>query len=187
MTAGVADGLVVRVDRLDPGQVQQRVEQRGGVPGREHEPVAVGPHRQLGVEPQEPRPQRVAHRRQRHRRARMPRVRRLHRVHRQRADGVDGQLVDRLGVEVDVRLGPHGHRSVLTDGVRFELPDSIQCTIVLGEIHYRRAGAGSCPPQHAFVTSVHVPVQSGGTSCTHNRDGQGPPCRCLHPVTAPRW
>ena len=108
---GRAHGLVVRVDRLDPGQVQQRVEQRRGVPGGQHEPVAVGPHRQLRVEPQEPRPERVAHRGQRHRRARMPRVRRLHRVHRQHADGVDGQLVDRLGVEVDVRLGPYGHRS----------------------------------------------------------------------------
>jgi hypothetical protein len=48
--------------------------------------------------------------------------------------------------------------------VRFELADSIQCTIVLGEIHYRRAGAGSWTPQHAFVTSVRVPVQSGGTA-----------------------
>src|SRR3954454_1414087 len=41
----------------------------------------------------------------------MPRVRGLHRVHRQRADGVHGQLVDRLGVEVDVRGRPYGHRS----------------------------------------------------------------------------
>ena len=111
---GRAHGLVVRVDRLDPGQVQQRVEQGRGVPGGEHEPVAVGPHRQLGVEPQVPRPERVAHRGQRHRRARVPRVRRLHRVHRQHADGVDGQLVDRLGVEVDVRGRPYGHRGVLS-------------------------------------------------------------------------
>ena len=106
-----AHGLVVRVDRLDPGQVQQRVEQRGGVPGGEHEAVAVGPHRQLGIEPEEPRPQRVPHRGQRHRRARVTRVRRLHRVHREYADGVDGQLVDRLGVKIDVRSRPYGHRS----------------------------------------------------------------------------
>ena len=98
--------------------MQQRVEQRGGVPGREHEAVAVGPHRQLGIEPEEPRPQRVAHRRQRHRRARVTRVRRLHRVHREHADGVDGQLVDRLGVEVDVRARPYGHRSRPFSGSR---------------------------------------------------------------------
>ena len=108
---GRAHDLVVRVDRLDAAQVQQRVEQGRGVPGGEHEAVAVGPHRQLRVEPQIARPQRVAHRGQRHRRARVPRVRRLHRVHREHADGVDGQLVDRLGVEVDVRGRAYGHRS----------------------------------------------------------------------------
>ena len=93
---GLAERLVVGVHRLHPGQVQHRVEQRRRVPGREHEPVPVGPDRQLRVEAQVVLPQRVGHRRQRHRGARVPGVRRLHRVHRQRADRVDRQLVDRL-------------------------------------------------------------------------------------------
>ena len=92
---GLADDLVVGVDRLDPGQVQHRVQQRRGVPDRKHEPIPIGPHRQLRVEPQVVPPQLVGHRGQRHRRAGMPRVGRLHRVHRQRADRVDGQLLDR--------------------------------------------------------------------------------------------
>ena len=37
--------LVVGIDRPHPGEVQQRVEQHRGVPGREHEAVAVRPDR----------------------------------------------------------------------------------------------------------------------------------------------
>ena len=93
---GLADDLVVGVDRLDPGQVQHRVQQRRRVPDRQHEPVPVGPHRQLRVEPQVVLPQPVGHRGQRHRGTGVPRVGRLHRIHRQRADRIDGQLLDRV-------------------------------------------------------------------------------------------
>ena len=93
---GLTDDLVVGVDRLDPGQVQHRVQQRRRVPDRQHEPVPVGPHRQLRVEPQVVLPQPVGHRGQRHRGTGVPRVGRLHRVDRQRADRVDGQLLDRV-------------------------------------------------------------------------------------------
>ncbi len=92
----LAERLVVGVHRLHPGQVQQRVEQRRRVPRGEHEPIPVGPDRQLGVEAKVVLPERVGHRRQRHRGARVPGVRRLHRVHRQGADRVDRELVDRL-------------------------------------------------------------------------------------------
>ena len=87
--------LVRRVDRLDAGEVQQRVQQHRGVPRREHEAVAVRPDRVVGVEAQEVLPQRVGDRRHRHRRPGMARVRRLHGVHRERADGGDGELVRR--------------------------------------------------------------------------------------------
>jgi len=92
----LADDLVVRVDRLHPGQMQHRIQQRRRVPDRQHEPIPVGPHRQLRVEPQVVLPQPVGHRGQRHRRAGMPRIGRLHRIHRQRANRIDGQLLNRV-------------------------------------------------------------------------------------------
>ncbi len=75
------------------GQKQQTVEQRTGVPGREHEPVAVGPRRILRIVPQVARPQDVGHRRRAHRHAGMPGVRLLNRVDRQHPDRVDTELV----------------------------------------------------------------------------------------------
>ena len=83
-------GLVaIGVDLLDPGQVEQRVEQHRGVADRQHEAIAVGPARIARIGAEEILPQRVADRRQRHRRAGMARIRLLDRVHRQRADRVD--------------------------------------------------------------------------------------------------
>ena len=91
---GVADDLVVGVDRLDPGQVEQRVEQHRGVAGGEHEAVAAGPDRVGGVEAQEALPERVGDGRERHRRPRVAGVRLLDRVDRERPDRVDAELVD---------------------------------------------------------------------------------------------
>ena len=90
----LALGLVVGVDRLDLGEVKQRVEQHRGVAGREHEAVAVGPDRVGGVEAQVALPERVGDRGQRHRRPRMPGVGLLDRVDRERPDRVDAELVD---------------------------------------------------------------------------------------------
>ena len=63
----VRPSLVVFADRLHPGQVQERVQQHRGVPGRKDEAVAVGPDWILRVEAQELLPQAVGHRRQGHR------------------------------------------------------------------------------------------------------------------------
>ena len=92
--------LVVGVDRLRPGQVQQRVEQHRGVPGGEHEAVAVGPDRIRGVEAQEALPEGVGDRGHRHRRARVAGVGLLDRVDRQGPDRVDAERVEvgRLGL-----------------------------------------------------------------------------------------
>ncbi len=92
---GLAEALVVGIDRPHAGQMQHRVEQHRGVPDREHEAVAVRPDRILGVEAQKALPERVDDRRHRHRRAGMARFRLLHRVHRQGADRVDAEIVDR--------------------------------------------------------------------------------------------
>ena len=75
-------------------QVQDRVQEHRGVPGAQHEAVAVEPVRVRGVVLHHLRVERVGHRRERHRRARMARVRLLDRVHRQGPDGVDGQLLE---------------------------------------------------------------------------------------------
>ncbi len=87
----LAQRLVLGVHRLDASQVEHRVEQHRGVARRQHEAIAVGPDRVVGVEAQETLPETVHHRGERHRRAGVAGVRRLHRVHRQGADRVDGE------------------------------------------------------------------------------------------------
>ena len=79
----VVEGHVV------PREVEQGVEEHGGVPAREDEPVASRPIRVQRVVPQVLRPQQVRQRRQPHRRAGVPRLRLLDRVDRQEPDGVD--------------------------------------------------------------------------------------------------
>jgi hypothetical protein len=98
-----AEHLVLRVDGLDAGQVQQAVEQHRGVAVRQHEAVAVRPDRIGRIEAQVALPQQICHRRQRHRRARMARIGRLHRVHRQGANRVDAELIE-------LRVLSHGCR-----------------------------------------------------------------------------
>ncbi len=103
----LAQPLVLRVHRLHAGQVQQRVDQHGGVAARQHEPVAVGPDRVVGIEAQEALPQAVGHGRQCHGGARMTGVGRLHGIHGQGPDRVDGELVEASLV---------GHESPLRGG-----------------------------------------------------------------------
>ena len=99
---GVAGGVRTPLAELaqvleletEPGEEQHRVQEHRGVPGGEHEPVAVGPVRRRGVVFHDPRPQHVRERRERHRRPRMPRVRLLNRVHGQAADHVDTELFE---------------------------------------------------------------------------------------------
>src|SRR5581483_12188269 len=92
---GLAKALVLRVDRLDTCQMQTRIEEHGGMPVGEHEPVAVRPDRVFGVEAQKTLPQGVDHRCECHRRAGMAGLRLLHGIHREGADRVDAKLVDR--------------------------------------------------------------------------------------------
>ena len=86
--------LVLRIDRLDAGQVQKRVEQHRRVPRGEHEAVAIGPDRILGIEAQKALPQAVGDGRHRHRRPRMPRIGLLNRVHGQRPHRIDSELIE---------------------------------------------------------------------------------------------
>jgi hypothetical protein len=90
----LAQRLILRIHGLDAREVQQAVEQHRGVPGREHEPIAVRPDRVLRVVAQEALPQAVRDRRHRHRRAGVARIGLLDGVHRQRANGVDAELVE---------------------------------------------------------------------------------------------
>ena len=85
---------VLEADAVVAGEVQARVEQHRGVPGGEHEPVAVGPRRVGGVVLHDPRVEHVRGRREAERGARMARLRGLDGVDRQRADRVDAELVE---------------------------------------------------------------------------------------------
>ena len=80
-----------------PRQVEQGVQQHGGVAAGEDEPVAVGPVGVGGVVPEEPVPQHIGRGRERHRRARVAGLGCLHRVHGQRSDGVDAAPGQRGG------------------------------------------------------------------------------------------
>jgi hypothetical protein len=74
-------------------EMQARVEEHRGVPGRKHEAVAVRPRRVDGVVPHDPPEEHVRRRREREGRAGMTRVRRLHGVDRERPDRVDAEAV----------------------------------------------------------------------------------------------
>ena len=86
----LAERFVFRVDGLDFGEVQERIEQHRCVAHGQDEPVAVRPDGVVRIEAQVSLPERVRDRRHGHGRARVAGVRLLHRVHRQRADCVDG-------------------------------------------------------------------------------------------------
>jgi hypothetical protein len=76
------------------GQVQQAVEQHGGMAPGEHETVAIRPVRVLRIVLHHPRPQDIAGRGQAHGGARVAGVGFLHRIHGQGADGVDAKIVN---------------------------------------------------------------------------------------------
>jgi hypothetical protein len=91
---GPVGRLIGRVRRADAGQVDQAVEQHGGMARGEHEPVAVGPVRVLGVVAQHPLPEGVRRRRHPHGRAGVPGLRLLHGIDRERPDRVYAELVE---------------------------------------------------------------------------------------------
>ena len=64
---GFADDLVLRVHRLHPAQVEEGVEEHGGVAVAEDEPVPVRPDGIGGVEVHHVLPERVGHGGERHR------------------------------------------------------------------------------------------------------------------------
>src|SRR6202521_2131477 len=75
-------------------QLQQGIQQNGGVPIGEHETVAVRPDRIFWVIAQKLLPQTVRDRSEIHRRPGVTRVRLLHRVHRKSTNRVDTQLIE---------------------------------------------------------------------------------------------
>ena len=78
-------------DRFVTGQMQQRIEQHGAVPGRQHETVAVGPVRPGGVKFQEPGEQHGRHVGHAHRHAGMAGPGLFHGVHGQGPDSIGEQ------------------------------------------------------------------------------------------------
>ena len=72
--------LVLGVDRFHAGEVEHGIQQHRGVSVRQHEPVAVGPDRILGIKTEEILPQGVDHGRQRHRGTGVAGVGRLDRI-----------------------------------------------------------------------------------------------------------
>ena len=88
----LAEPLVVRIHGSRSREVQHRPQQHRGMAIRQHEAIAIGPDRILGIEVHDAIPEGVDQGRERHRRSRMSRVGRLDCIHRQRPNGVDGEL-----------------------------------------------------------------------------------------------
>ena len=76
------------------GQVQQAVEQHGGVTGGEDESVAIRPVRVFGVVLHHLCPQHITGRSQTHGCSRVAGIGLLHRIHGQGADRVDAKIID---------------------------------------------------------------------------------------------
>ena len=93
----LAGGPALGVHLLHAGQMQHRVEQHRGMPSGQHEAIAVGPVRRLGIVVHHLVVEDVGHRRQGHRRAGMSALGRLDGVHGEGPDGVDRQLFQRSG------------------------------------------------------------------------------------------
>ncbi len=133
-----AQHLAVPVSPLDPGQVDQAVEQHRGVAAGQYEAVAVGPKRRLGIVAVEAGPQGVGHRRQAHRRPGVAGIGLLHRIDGQGADGVDGELVD---------IGGRGVWGVSSLGRSHDhvLPGSAAAEASNWEVRRRRAQTRDTP------------------------------------------
>ncbi len=90
----LAEGPDVIEGDTEARQVEQGVQQHGGVPVREHEAVAIGPQRLLGIDLQVPAPQHDGDVGHPHRGPGVPGGCTLDRVHGQGLDGVGGELLD---------------------------------------------------------------------------------------------
>src|SRR5579885_2088178 len=99
---GLADDLVLRIDREHSRQMQHRIKQHRGMPGGQHEAIAIRPDGIFRIEPQKPLPQAIYDRRHRHRSARMARVGLLNSHDRESAESVDAEVINRR-----VRHGNH--------------------------------------------------------------------------------
>ncbi len=96
-----ADDFVFCVDGFDAGEVEEGIEEHGGVAGGEDEAVAVGPDGVLGIEAEELRPERVGGGSEAHDGAGVSGVGFLDGVHPEGADGVDAEFIDVAFVEGD--------------------------------------------------------------------------------------
>ena len=93
---GLAELLVFGIHRLGLGQIEGRPEQHRGMAVGEHEAVAIGPDRILGIEGHDPVPERIDQGSQRHGRAGMARLGLLDGIDGERADRVDRELIELL-------------------------------------------------------------------------------------------
>jgi hypothetical protein len=117
LRAALAEVLQVVDRQRIARQVQERVEQHGSVPTREHEAVAIRPVRRIRVEAQELAPHDERDVRRAHRRAGMTALGLLHRVGGQETDRV-GALFTQLGrYRPDVH-GRGGYPHSSTKGMR---------------------------------------------------------------------
>ncbi len=96
LAAPLAELLQIVERKVVAGDVEQAVEQRRAVAGREHEAIAVGPERIRRMVLEVARPQHVGHRRGAERQPGVAAVGLLHHVDREEAQRVDALQVERV-------------------------------------------------------------------------------------------
>jgi hypothetical protein len=89
---GLPDMLIIGIDRLDAGQVENRPKQHGGVAVGQDKAVAIGPDRIVRIIAQGAVPDGIDERGQGHRGAGVAGLGCLHRIDGKRADCIDGEL-----------------------------------------------------------------------------------------------
>src|SRR5690242_12416516 len=118
-----SEHLVIFVGSFYAREIEHRVQEHGRMAIRQHETIAIGPDRVVGVVAQKSLPQRVHHRCERHRRAWVTRIGLLHRIHRKGANGVYAKVIERgrvlrcpprqVQMRVSARNSSSGHPRLL--------------------------------------------------------------------------
>jgi len=87
------ESFILRIDGFDLREVQQRIEEHGGVAVGEHEAVTIGPDGIIRIVTEEFLPDGVADGSESHWRSRMTGIGGLHGIHGESADGVNAEQV----------------------------------------------------------------------------------------------
>src|SRR5437867_11620581 len=103
LAAPLPETLYFAKGQIVTSQVQEGIQQRGSVSGRENEAITIEPMRIFGVVSKKSIPQHVSHGGGSEGQAGMSRVRLLHHVHSQEADGIHAKPIELVPLRLSRR------------------------------------------------------------------------------------